>query len=130
MSELFDQDDEYDFAVTRAKRHAVVEKITSNSDVYQDPKMLAVLLKALDGLDSSAIKRANAKSAERAASAEESKAASVAALLRARHQLRTEELRRTEDPELSAENSVVQDVVPGETDIGTVSISTKLIAEG
>lgn len=117
--------DDDDIQYVQTKRKKIVEDIIKDGKLPDDPKMIAIALHALDGIDRSALSRKKIKTDEKTGAGLANAAATIANLLQ---QVNASNFKnpdgvRTSAPTLGADVPAPT-LVPGETEIGTFPVST------
>lgn len=113
--QIFTEQELADICRARSVRMAVVQGITSEKDYLDDNDRITILLKAVDGLDKSAVGSAKLRIASKSANNTQSQ---MAALLAAMNVSQFMPVPVSSDKKEAKLDFVINDLKPGEADIG------------
>lgn len=127
---LNEAEDDIDIEYVRGERKRIVKEVSKEGIPVGDPKKMAIMLAALDGIDRSAIARKRIRSDDKAAAGVSGAAALIAKVLTAANPLDfIKEGITRESPTLGADIPAPT-LVPGETQRGTLNLSYEEVQAG
>jgi hypothetical protein len=117
-----------ELAYTQNIRKQIIEKLTINNTVPDDKDMQSFLIKALDGMDRSAVAKAKVKIESSSAAAQQDTADLMAMILLKTH-AGIHAPRGEPRASVELDNSyILLDTVPGEMEQGTQTLTDSLVA--
>lgn len=127
--DILSLDDKRKLNLTASIRETIIEELTKDGKIPEDKDSQSFLIKALDGLDNNTLKQARLKVDKDKNNNDETTSNLITEfLLRFNGTPTTQKTNNSESNEL--DNSfVIQDKVPGETDIGTKVLTIEEIKQ-